>query len=264
VRFYDRRVDNVAVTNGAEATAQALRLRNLSPAEEQVEAERLELQLTRTLPESVRVFIRFPQLMASLAEAYEAHPVFPEVAKLIDGAYVAPEMGPVLWLITENQGVCAWGVPLTDERSVSPVLVGQHREGDLPQVLSYAATVDEFVQAWNWDGRILRSRYTLQAQAAPLDDVTRNQLRLAYKELGSTYGWPGDRNLRYEAEGLSIALWDGRGQCDWWIVSDDISVLESHVTALRQFSNLERALWSNDEAGMGLLERLGVRGPLAH
>jgi hypothetical protein len=247
----------------AAEIARKLHLREVNKEQEHHERARLERELGRDLPPSVDAFIRFPELTAVMAEAYEAHPIFPEHARLIDGRYVTPDRGPVLLLFYENQGVCAWGVPCATE-SESAVLVGEKRAGEPPQVSSYATTVDAFARAWIWDRRVLHTRCTLMAQADPLDAGDLAQLRAMYQELEPSFGWPGRRNLRFEGDGdFAIALWDGRGQCDWWIVSPEAPLLKSQLPKLRRLSNLERALWSNDECGMELLRRMGLRGPWA-
>lgn len=214
----------------------------------------------RRLPKSVADLLRFPGLLEAASGVYSSDAVFPRSVRYMAGEQMPGRQGDVLWLMTENQGVCVWGVPL-DAGEDPPVLVGGSLEsGEV--LVEYAPSVADFLSALAWDKRLFAGDPMIQAQAAPVDDRTLGHLRAQYREGLSTFGWPARTNHRFEgAGGLKLALWAGARQCDWWIVADQMTTLEAAVSMWRHHSDLEMTLWSNDGAGSELLDRLGVRGP---
>jgi hypothetical protein len=166
--------------------------------------------------------------------------------------------GPVLVVSVENQGVCAWGVPLGQDDPV--VVVG----GDLLDhghtTIQYAPSVVAFVEARRWDGDCLSQVPLVQAQAEPVDATSLGRLRSRLDAGPTTAGWPAGRQLRFRRGGCRVMLWSGRDQCDWWISGPEPE-LRDLVEELLPLSNLRRALWSNDDAGDALLSALDVEGP---
>lgn len=209
-------------------------------------------RLGRDLPASMVRFAAAPDLAAVLAQAYAARTVFPE--RVEPASF---DLGPALpvenvWLMTENQGVCVWAVPM-DAGDDPPVLVaGDLRTGAAMQL--YARTVDEFAEAWAWDLRCIGREPLVQAQAEPLDADTLAYLRATYRETVPTWGWPARQVMRFESDdGLTLTVWDDDRQCDWWISGPTSGTTRRHVAALRPCSDLAASLWSNDEPGVALL-----------
>jgi hypothetical protein len=193
------------------------------------------------------------ELAEELAAAYTDHAVYPgEVDVDGDGSRFPGWTTPVLVLATENQNACTWGVPL-DGTDDPPVLVGIH-DGYRTETVEHAPDVDAYVAARRWDRRCMSTVPLLQAQAEPVDAKSLAFLREHYDELPATHGWPADDLYRFERDGVRILLWAGADQCDWWISGGD--GLADAVTALLPYSNLREALWSNDEPGVELVDRL--------
>ncbi|HUP73588.1 MAG TPA: hypothetical protein VM282_11170 [Acidimicrobiales bacterium] len=80
-----------------------------------------------------------PQVMQEVVKPYEHQVVFPERVHIDDPSSPESqffgEASPVLVLTIENQGVCAWGVPL-DGDDDPPVLVGGDLDGDTSPIVS--------------------------------------------------------------------------------------------------------------------------------
>jgi hypothetical protein len=223
----------------------------------------VERELGRRLPGSVARLLHFPGVMEAVASTYTSDVVFPASLQFLDGNRMPGAGNDLLWLMTENQGVCHWGVPL-GAGDDPPVIVGGDLEGGKAST-EYANSIGEFVLAMAWDKRSMSHESIIQAQADPIDDQTLGLLGSRCSERVKTLGWPGRENRRYEGQdGLLLSIWSGARQCDWWIVADQAAAVERALSWLRLQSNLEQALWSNDEPGMQLLARLGLRGPWSH
>lgn len=221
----------------------------------------IEGQLGRRLPNSVARLLQFPGLMGSVATVYESDPEFPASLRFVDRTKMPGAGDDILWLMTENQGVCWWGVPL-GAGDDPPVLVGGDPLESGASTATFAKSVGEFVLAMAWDKNLMSHDLLIQAQADPIDQETLRSLDSRYSERVRTLGWPAMENRRYEGpDGLLLSIWSGVSQCDWYIAAAAPAPVKEAVAWLRLQSNLEQALWSNDKTGMDLLARLGVQGP---
>jgi hypothetical protein len=162
---------------------------------------------------------------------------------------------PVLLLAIENQGVCAWGLPLDGDDN-PPVIVSGERSDGSDTTIPYAADLDAYVAARRWDNQCLSSPVVLQAQADPVDPTTLAYLHANYEQLPSTTGWPGELTYRFRNGPVRIMLWAGADQCDWFISGTDTDQLANATAAVLPCSDLRTSLWSNDTAGQQLLHRL--------
>jgi len=107
---------------------------------------------------------------AEIATAFSDQPVYPERIMMDGPASTRPGLGrwfpgwpgPVLVLSVENQGMCAWGVPLGGDDHC-PVLVGGELLGPGEATVEYAASVEDFIAARRWDRRCLETGPALQA-----------------------------------------------------------------------------------------------------
>lgn len=217
-----------------------------------------EDRLGRPLPDGVRRYAASPGLATELARAYTAEVVFPDQVESAS-AGLGPGLRDVdLWLMTENQGVCVWAVPL-DAGDDPPVLVaGDLRAAESVEV--YARSLDEFTDAWAWDRACLERLPVVQAQSAPLDAETERYLCARFSAAVTTWAWPTRRALRFESDdGLTLTVWDDAEQCDWWISSPDPELTGRHVAALMPFSDLATSFWSADDDGDALLTELRRR-----
>jgi hypothetical protein len=215
------------------------------------------------VPESVRSVIT-AEVAREIGAAYTDQVVFPDRV-LIDGQEPADRRfpgwaGPVLVISVENQGVCAWGVPLGDENP--EVLVGgeiQSRGGPVRGTTRYCSDVATYVAARRWDASCLSQGPLLQAQAAELDAGVLSALRQQGEPGPVTAGRPGRTVHRWDRAGARIMLWDSPGQCDWWISASNVPALQVVAVALLPLSDLRTSLWSNDTDGIALLHRIRER-----
>ncbi|MBG0568707.1 hypothetical protein [Actinoplanes aureus] len=197
-----------------------------------------------------------------IAKPYTDQVIFPERV-LIDRPESADRRfpgwpGAVLVIAVENQGVCAWGVPL-DGADSPVVLVGGEiwqRTGWVRGTTEYSPNVAGFVAARRWDASCLSQQPLVQAQAIELEAATLDALRQRFTPIPTTRGWPGHTVHRFEHRDAKIMLWDAPGQCDWWISARDLGSLREVVAALWNQSDLPTSLWSTDREGGVLLAQL--------
>jgi hypothetical protein len=198
------------------------------------------------------------EVAAELAVVYGDQLVFPDrtvVDRPGDDERLFPGWPtPVLVISIENQGVCAWGVPLGD--SDPPVLVGGELLDAPDATLQYAPSIESFIAARRWDAVCLTQEPLLQAQAAAVDAESLAVLRGRFNELPPTAGWPWAAQHRFENGTTRIMLWSGKEQCDWWISSADKSELKAVAKQLLSLSDLRVSMWSNDGDADLLLREL--------
>jgi hypothetical protein len=238
-----------------ERTGQAYGLEPVDDAGARAFTAAFHERLGRAVPVDVRRYAAFPGLGRELARACDAQAVFPELLQPATTDLGPGLRGNELWLMTENQGVCVWAVPL-DQGDHPPVLVAGDLQ-DLPTARVYAPDLDTFVAAWAWDRACAEGMPLIQAQAAPLDRATEEFLRSHLRERVSTWAWPSRRTLRFESsEGLRISLWDDADQCDWQLSGPSVSVVAAGVRALLPYSDLVTSFWSIHDVGEDLLRHL--------
>lgn len=207
----------------------------------------------REAPADLVRYAAVPGLAHVLARAFDAQVVFPDQVSLA-GPDLAPGLsGNHVWLMTENQGVCVWVVPL-DAGDTPPVIVAGDLavENGAPRV--YARTLDDFAAAWAWDLQCLGRHPSVQAQAIELDTDTLAWLEHNLRAGTPTWGWPTRTTLRWSSnDGLTILLWDQSGQCDWFISAPYPDVLASWLERLLALSDLTTSLYANDDTAEELL-----------
>ncbi len=164
--------------------------------------------------------------------------------------------GPMLVLVHENQYVCSWGVPLGDPDP--PVLVGGSVLDRVRSTVRYSANIDAFVAARRWDGRCLCQGTLLQAGTVELSDESDAFLRTSYNEQPETHGWPLSVQRRFERDAVHILLHSSPVECWWWISAPNSGLLEPTLRELMELPELRSLLWSNDDAGIELLQRVGI------
>jgi hypothetical protein len=198
---------------------------------------------------------------AEIATAFSDQPVYPERIVVDSPTPAGPGLerwfpgwpGPVLVLSVENQGVCAWGVPLGGDDDC-PVLVGGELLDAGQATVENAACVEDFIAARRWDRRCLGAGPVLQAQAPELAQSELGYLRARLSQAVATAGWPGSRQYRFEGRGVQVLLWSQHGQCDWWVSAAAGESLWAFAAGLLELPGLRGTLWSNDDAGTRLLD----------
>ncbi|MEU8657821.1 hypothetical protein [Actinoplanes philippinensis] len=201
------------------------------------------------------------EVAREIAVPYTDQVVFPETVMIdlpesVDRRFPG-WAGPVLVLSVENQGVCAWGVPLGGENP--EVLVGgdiKNAGGWARGTTRYCRDAAEFAATRRWDESCFSQGPLLQAQAAELDDVTLNALQRRYAPRPATSGWPGHTVHRWERSGAMIMLWESRRQCDWFISAQTVTALQEEAAAVLPLSDLRTSLWSDDPEGVDVLRQV--------
>ncbi len=169
----------------------------------------------------------------------------------------------LLYIRSENQGVCGWAVRL-DDGDDPTVVVNYGAIADPGEWQIQADTFSDYVFSGIWDFGPVPSELVIQAQNGPLSENALDHLRLHFRESVRTWGWPGDAQYRFEGDGLRLLLWSVTGgQTDWFLTADDEPSLTEAARKIWHLDNVGDALWSNTEKGEAALARI-TAGMLAH
>ena len=202
-----------------------------------------------------------PDLAREVAAVYQDKVVYPDrivVDTPEDLDRLFPRWpGPVLHIMTENQGVCLWGVPLDGSDPVV-VVTADAWVGALWQAttLVHAPDIEHFIASRRWDRVCLRRAPHLWAQADKLDAESLAYLRGRFEEVLPTTGFPAPTTYRFQDGTSTVMLWSSEYGCEWRISSSDLAALEGLTRDLLRLSNLRQELWCGHEAGEALLDRL--------
>jgi hypothetical protein len=163
----------------------------------------------------------------------------------------------LLPFMVENQGVCVWAISL-DGSDDPAVIVARDPELDWR---ACARSFSDFIDCQIWDHTVvlrptLSEGVLLTAQDHPLRAEDLAFLRHGFSERTSTAGWPGEHQYRFESREGCLLLWDNRDQADWFIASENDEDLFQLTKGLWHVGNLRSSLWSNDDRGTDILERL--------
>jgi hypothetical protein len=179
----------------------------------------------------------------------------------------------VLPFLVENQGVCAWGIPVAQATGGSPYRQGDaDRADEDPPVLvacdpdyewrPYADRFSTFVWCGLWDtfkfaGTPGAPRVVVQAQAQErsLRSEDLALLRASFHERPTTHGFPLETQYRFERDDARILIWDG-DQTDWLIGAADEETLVSVLREVWRFGTLARSLYSDDWLAEAVLAEL--------
>ncbi|HZM75383.1 MAG TPA: hypothetical protein VFC19_06635 [Candidatus Limnocylindrales bacterium] len=204
-----------------------------------------------------------PDVAREIAAVYQDRAVYPDrivVDTPDDLDRLFPRWPtPVLHIMTENQGVCVWGVPLD---SLHPVVVTcDALVGAVWQETTrvHAPSMEHFIAARRWDQVCLYREPHLWAQADVLDDESLAYLRAHFEEVLPTTAFPAPTTHRFQDGTSMVMLWSGEHGCEWRISSSDMGALEGLTSDLLGLSNLRRELWCGHEAGEALLDRLRAK-----
>jgi len=63
-------------------------------------------------------------------------------------------------------------------------------------------------------------------------------LRHRFEEGPQTYGWPGDTNYRFYNTRSRLLLWDGDGQCDWWILPRSAELAAAALDEIEEIAGI--------------------------
>jgi hypothetical protein len=170
----------------------------------------------------------------------------------------------VLPFMVENQGNCIWAIEL-DAGDDPPVIVARDPDYEWQR---HADRFSTFTACQVLDyGKVLsEDLIQLAAQDAALQGQDLAFLRSRFDEGPRTHAWPGDEQYRFANVDGRILVWDVReSQADWWIASKTKDGLEKLARTVWMCGGLSRSLYSNDERGEAVLEKLRAperRSPL--
>jgi hypothetical protein len=239
-------------------SAELLGVERLPPGDAQRRSRELESRLGRPVPAAVRALQAYDGLMAAVARPYDAQPGLPH-GRLVTTEEMPNAGGDVLWLMSENQGVCAWGVPL-GAGDDPPVLVGGELGDEGRSPMRYADGVTAFVASAAWDDRMLSRTPLVEAGTPPLTHEDEAFLAARFGAAITTWGYPCRRNLRFASPtGTGVLLWACSRGTDWMISGPDPAEVEGCVRDLLSRFDLQPAFGAHDDAGIALLDR--VRQP---
>jgi hypothetical protein len=164
----------------------------------------------------------------------------------------------LLYIRSENQGVCGWAVRL-DDGDDPAVMVNYGDIAELSEWVPQADTFSDYIFCGIWDwGLVLRSEWLIQAQNGPLSEQALEGLRLHFRESVRTYGWPGDTQYRFEGDGQRLLICSGSGQADWWLAADDEPSLAEAARKIWHLDDVDKAFWSNTDKGETALARIAA------
>jgi hypothetical protein len=124
-----------------------------------------------------------------------------------------------------------------------------------------AKSFSTFIECQVWDHTAIfaseeTARMLAQAQDVPLRGEDLALLRDRFVERTMTYGWPADRQYRFESRRAALLLWSDPDRTDWWISSGKDDHLADVTRELWQCGNLRSSLWSHQERGEKVLDRV--------
>ena len=165
----------------------------------------------------------------------------------------------LLYIRSENQGVCGWAVRL-DDGDDPAVVVNYGDIADLSEWEPQADTLSDYIFCSIWDfGGAFSSEWLLQAQNGPLTEGALDSLRLRFRENVRTHGWPGDTQYRFDGDGQRLLIWNVDGMCaDWFLAADNEPSLAEAARKIWRLDDVGKAFWSHKEKSKAALARIAA------
>ena len=209
------------------------------------------------LPASVKEWYSLVDSVDILAKKTSDHPVpLEDLGKVFENWYGGGRRDFVaegyLVIMSENQGVCNWAVPLNSGEEDPPVMVEVDSSPDClwqPFADRFSIFINTIVCDW-------MDSIRLCAQDTPLTDQDLEFLRGQFKEGYSTYNWPAKISYRFRQRDQYILLWAGEDQTDWHLAADNVDSLYELVMTVWHCGSLSDSLYETDDLGSIVLERM--------
>ena len=209
------------------------------------------------LPASVKEWYSLVDSVDILAKKTSDHPVpLEELGKVFESWYGGGRRDFVaegyLVIMSENQGVCNWAVPLNSGEEDPPVMVEVDSSPDClwqPFADRFSIFINTIVCDW-------MDSIHLCAQDTPLTDQDLEFLRGQFKEGYSTYNWPAKQTYRFSQKDQYILVWAGEDQTDWHLAADNADSLYELVRTVWHCGSLSDSLYETDDLGSIVLERM--------
>ena len=163
----------------------------------------------------------------------------------------------LLYIRSENQGVCGFAVRL-DDGDDPAVVVNYGDIADLNEWQLQADTFSDYIFSGIWDFGP-RSEWLIQAQNGSLTEGALDRLRLHFRESVRTWGWPGDAQYRFEGDGQRLLIWSvSGGGADWFLQADDELSLAEAARKISSFDDVGKAFWSHTDNGKTALAHIAA------
>ncbi len=195
------------------------RLLDIAPgisSENVAEIQRREAAIGISIPESLKEWYGIENSVQILQQYSNCDVLVPleRIGEPVEHWYGASHRDFVqqglLWISRESQGVANWAVEL-DGTQDPPVLVEVDSAPNEIWEL-HARTFSDFVLSRVWD--FTPAIAGVAANDVSLGDAVVVALQLRYKQAVETFGWPGNRQLRFENELGRILIWQGPDGAD--------------------------------------------------
>jgi hypothetical protein len=155
----------------------------------------------------------------------------------------------------ENQGVCQWAFTLdgTDDPPVHVDVDGAVAPWELN-----AQRFSDHVLACVWDYQLVFGRASLvEGQLPPLGESVMERLNDRFETGVTTFGWPGNRQLRFSNGDTAILIWASLDQADWFLAAPDPVSLAAVISALQDCDDLGSRLYGISDLGKAAIELAG-------
>lgn len=164
----------------------------------------------------------------------------------------------LLYIRSENQGVCGWAVRL-DGGDDPAVVVNYGDIADPSEWQLQAERFSDYVFCCIWDFGV-SSEWLLDAvNVGPATEGSLDKLRLLFRENVRTYGWPGDVQYRFEGDGQRLLIWNVEGMsADWFLSADDGPSLAEAARKTWFLDEVGKSLRSHTEQSEAVLARVAV------
>jgi hypothetical protein len=160
----------------------------------------------------------------------------------------------LLWIMTENQGVCLWAVRL-DGTNDPPVVVDVD---STPRIAwrPFASSFSEFIYCQICDHP--KNKLQCGAQEVGLGEVDLVRLQREFEPGPTTFGWPGDTNSRFSTPDGRILICDREkdGAADWLLFADDEEQIERLIRCVWNCGRLASTLYGVDSAAERIVKRV--------
>lgn len=233
-----------------------------SPKNADTIAER-EKQLRRVLPASVREWYSLDRSIDLLREYSNCDSPI-DLDQLGAPAEDWYGSGPrdflkddLLWIMTENQGVCNWAVQL-DGTDDPPVMV-EVDSAPNENWCKLASSFSEFIYCQIWDHP--QDVAQCGAQESDLAATDLELLQRHFKSGPTTSAWPGSINRRFTSADGRILIWFAEDHgADWFLYANSAEQMERLIRSVWKCGNLASTLYGNDEAAERALARVRAAG----
>jgi len=222
-----------------------------------------EAQIGRKLPAAVREWYCLDQCVDVLREHSNCDQPVPleQLGAAADDWYGAGPrdflQGDLLWIMTENQGVCNWAVRL--DGSDDPPVVVEVDSAPNEVWLPLASSFSEFIFCQIWDHP--QNFGQCCAQEADLTENDWQYLQNKFVAGPKTTAWPGTVNLRFHSADGRILIWYAEDHgADWFLFAPAEEEMVRLLRNVWSCGDLATTLYARDNVAEQALTRVRTVG----